>query len=301
MSFTPNSAVTDVKLTPNISSGRPYGAPNVIVIHHWGVDGQSHQNVVNYLCNPNNHGASAHYVVSGGRVTQLASDWDRTWHAGPNGNSRGIGIECRPECTPGDFNTVIDLVKAIRSEHGNLPVMGHRDYMSTACPGRYYSRLGEISAGTGTVNKPPKILSHAAETGYGYITVDGHEDQETWSRLRRVMDQWYPAPWKTVITQLQFFLSDAVDYRQQKDLIGGVIVKDGIEGPKTIKLLQWWMWHQGPNASSNPPTKVWQKFAPGYDIWDFVTGEKHRASNAVFQETLNYSVANAKALGTWKP
>lgn len=122
----PNSAVDWVQQSPNYNPGRPYGAPDKIVIHHWGVTGQSHDGVVSYLCNPNNHGASAHYVVSEKGITQLVSDADRAWHAGPGGNSRGIGIECRPEATTGDINNVKKLVKAIRSEHGNLPVRSPR-------------------------------------------------------------------------------------------------------------------------------------------------------------------------------
>ena len=142
----PNSAVTDVRQSPNYSPGRPAGAPNQIVIHHWGVDGQTHQGVVGYLCSRSNHGASAHYVASAGRVTQLVSDRDRAWHAGPSGNPRGIGIECRPEMSDGDFETVAGLVAAIRSEHGDLPLRGHRDHMSTACPGRWYARLRDLDA-----------------------------------------------------------------------------------------------------------------------------------------------------------
>lgn len=142
----PNFAVTDVRQSPNYSPGRPAGAPNQIVIHHWGVDGQTHQGVVGYLCSRSNHGASAHYVASAGRVTQLVSDRDRAWHAGSSGNPRGIGIECRPEMSDGDFETVAGLVAAIRSEHGDLPLRGHRDHMSTACPGRWYARLRDLDA-----------------------------------------------------------------------------------------------------------------------------------------------------------
>ena len=142
-----NSAVTDTKWSPNFSSGRPAGTPNVIVIHHWGVDGQSHQNVVNFLCTPRgDKSTSAHYVASAGRVTQLVHDYDRAQHAGPSGNPRGIGIECRPEMSAADFETVAQLVAAIRKEWGNLPLKGHQNYMQTACPGRWYPKLGELSA-----------------------------------------------------------------------------------------------------------------------------------------------------------
>lgn len=140
-----NSAVTDTCWSPNYSPGRP-GAPTSITIHHWGVDGQQHQKVVNYLCNPNRpNPTSAHYVASEGRVTQLVHDYDRAWHAGPSGNPRSIGIECRPEMTRGDFETVARLIAAIRSEWGHLPLLGHRQWMATDCPGRWYPRLGDLS------------------------------------------------------------------------------------------------------------------------------------------------------------
>lgn len=140
----PNYAVTDISQSPNYSPGRPYGPPDHIVIHHWGSDGQSHDGVVAYLCRFDGD-SSAHYVASDGRVTQLVSDNDRAWHAGTSGNPTGIGIECRPEMTDGDVETVIGLIAAIRSEWGPLPLVGHCDHMPTTCPGRWYARLGEIS------------------------------------------------------------------------------------------------------------------------------------------------------------
>ena len=48
----------------NYTKGRPYGIKS-ITVHHWGIPGQSHSNVVRYLCRKNGS-TSAHYVVSGG-------------------------------------------------------------------------------------------------------------------------------------------------------------------------------------------------------------------------------------------
>lgn len=139
--------VTEFRQTPNISLGRPDGRANAIVIHHWGSDGQSHDNVVNWLCNPNSY-ASAHFVASSGRITQLAATTDRTWHAGPLGNPRGIGIECRPEMGSGDVATVKRLVAELLNMYPGSAIVGHRDFMPTECPGRWYPNLASLAVST---------------------------------------------------------------------------------------------------------------------------------------------------------
>lgn len=130
--------------SPNYQKGRPAGAPAFIVIHHWGIDGQKHHNVVSYLCRKGGN-SSAHYVASAGIVTCIVDPDDRAWHAGKTGNPRGIGIECRPECSDGDFRTVAELIAKLRKTYGNLPLVGHKDHMNTDCPGRWYNRLQELS------------------------------------------------------------------------------------------------------------------------------------------------------------
>ena len=175
-----NSAVTDTKWSPNYSSGRPAGDPNVIVIHHWGADGQSHQGVVDYLCRADGN-SSAHYVASAGRVTQLVHDYDRAWHAGPEGNPRGIGIECRPEMSAGDIATVKRLIAAIRAEWGPLPIRGHRDYMNTACPGRWYAILDQLGGGAAPAPAPAP-----ASKPSGKLDVDGWLGSATWDKWAAV-------------------------------------------------------------------------------------------------------------------
>lgn len=179
-----NSAVTDAKWSPNYSAGRPAGTPDKIVIHHWGADGQTHQGVVDYLCRP--HGtASAHYVASAGRVTQLVHDYDRAWHAGPKGNPRGIGIECRPEMSDADFETVVGLIRAIRAQWGDLPVTGHKDFMNTACPGRWYGRLKELSdRAHGSTPTPAPTPAPASD---GKIDEDGSWGKDTTTLTQTVL------------------------------------------------------------------------------------------------------------------
>lgn len=136
------------KSSPNF--GYPMGTkgqnkPTQIVIHHWGAAGQNFNNVVNWLCNKNAF-VSAHYVAMGGAVAKLLDHSSAGWHAGNmTVNKTSIGIECRPECTKADFETVAELIADVWKEVGKkLPLKGHRDIVATACPGLWYSRLKEL-------------------------------------------------------------------------------------------------------------------------------------------------------------
>lgn len=168
----PNKAVTDTNWSPNYDAGRPGGDPLGIVIHHWGADGQSHDGVVRYLSQPRGLAStSAHYVVSAGRVTQLVHDYDRAYHTLGN-NMRTIGIECRPEATNGDYETVAGLVAAIREEWGWLPLSPHSQWVATACPGRYTNSIDWISARADELNNgaAPRPSDEARMSG---LAVDG--------------------------------------------------------------------------------------------------------------------------------
>lgn len=139
------------KLTKKNSSNKGYpnrgkggNKPKKIIIHHWGVDGQKLATVVRWLCNPRAQ-VSAHYVVEAGKVVKLMSDTDCAWHAGSETqNKTSIGIECRPECTKADRETVVELIADLYAKHGVLPVVGHKDVAATSCPGRWYKLLGSI-------------------------------------------------------------------------------------------------------------------------------------------------------------
>lgn len=125
--YTPAAQVPQVYLRPRTIES--------ITIHWWGAFGQTHDGVVNFFVNgPGN--TSAHFVCSAGRTTCLVSPEDAAWHAGnPVGNATSIGIECRPEATDDDYREVAELVRWLREQHGDLPLIPHRDWQNTACPG----------------------------------------------------------------------------------------------------------------------------------------------------------------------
>lgn len=129
--------------SPNCYYGRPAGPPAFIVIHHWGKDGQNFDDVVRYLCRPNGD-SSAHYVAEAGKVACIVLPSDRAWHAKSGGNPRGIGIECRPECSAADRETVAELIANLRKTYGYLPLYPHSNFVSTACPGRWLNYLSDL-------------------------------------------------------------------------------------------------------------------------------------------------------------
>lgn len=134
-----------IRQSPNYNIGRAEKPIDYIVIHHWGHEGQSFSGVVCWLCRMNGD-SSAHYVVQGGRVECIVNPNDTAWHAGNwNYNLRTIGIECRPEMTDGDFDTTARLIANLWKMYGKKPIIGHRDIIPTACPGKYYTRFAELT------------------------------------------------------------------------------------------------------------------------------------------------------------
>jgi|SRR5699024_2167316 len=148
------SYTLDTKLTSNQSSRSNFGAsskPTSITIHWWGSPsaGATHNGVVSWLRGraggTSNRNSSAHYVVSGKRVTKLAEESRATWHAGNRrGNGTSIGIEMHPNMTDEDWQTLVELCVDIERRQGSMKYYRHMDWKSTACPGVYANRIAKL-------------------------------------------------------------------------------------------------------------------------------------------------------------
>lgn len=266
--------------SPNYSAGRPFGAPNVIVIHHWGANGQKFDNVVSWLCRPGGT-SSAHYVVEDGRVAQIVGCENRAWHAGKLGNPRGIGVECRPECTAGDFETVAKLIADLRDAYGPLPLARHKDFMNTACPGVWGERLAELSAKAEAYRAHPAgsaVSGRLAVDGYaGRLTVTAWQKAMGWPADGVISSQYhgnkvympnvtsveYSANPRgsALIHAWQIYLNKhgaklaadghagpktwaATQEFLNREVKAGLIV-DGVAGPATVRALQTWLNSRG--------------------------------------------------------
>lgn len=123
---------------------RGQNKPEKIVIHHWGNDESTFMGTLNWLCNPESQ-VSAHFVVEAGRSACLVNWNDAAWHAGDKDvNMSSIGIECHPRCSYADMVEVAKVIAMLWSAYGKLPLIGHKDVVSTACPGRWYGKLDEL-------------------------------------------------------------------------------------------------------------------------------------------------------------
>lgn len=155
------------------------GTPTELDIHHWGIDGQSHDGVVNFFCNTAE--TSAHFVVSAGRIHCLVNLTDVAWHAGDwPANLRSIGIECRPEATDADYATVAWLIAYLRSLYGDLPLYPHKRYALTSCPGRYDLARLDREARNQTPPKEGTTMANARDI-WGYKNPANESD--AWKRL----------------------------------------------------------------------------------------------------------------------
>ena len=132
---------------PAYMAGRSGHDVTGIVVHHYGVMGSTYAGTIRTLCAVT-ASASAHFVIDAGKVAQLVALSDTAYHADnwPI-NLTTIGIECPPECTAEQVDTLVQLIAGLYQVYGRvLPLSGHKDHAPTECPGRYYPMLQDIQA-----------------------------------------------------------------------------------------------------------------------------------------------------------
>ena len=229
--------------------------------------------------------ASAHYQVDvNGRIGQFVHDWDKAWHAG-DANTDSIGIEHANNhvepytISEATLDNGAHLVAALCKYYGlgrpqwHVNVFGHRDYMSTECPGEIYDSQratymaraaywydvmsGKTSSKTSPGEPAPKVPT---------VVVDGWAGEQTVSALQHLLgtpaDGWiddqyehlsdYVPAFTTIrhgtsgspcIRALQSKLGVETDGQLGHDTVTawqrklGVVI-DGIAGSQTVTAIQ---------------------------------------------------------------
>ena len=136
---------TNTKFSPLVS--RP--VTRRIVLHHSASGpGTTWQDIHQWHINNGWAGVGYHYIIhADGSVYRGRPEGMKGAHAYQDdqhdANSDGIGI-----CLAGNFetgiptaaqlNSVVELIRDIWMRHPGIPVIGHKDVMATACPGRNF-------------------------------------------------------------------------------------------------------------------------------------------------------------------
>ena len=152
MAFKYETQYNSPNYTPKNRVQATWGRPRTIeaiAIHWWGDPntGPTYEGVISVLCNPNRR-ASAHFVATGtGRRVACLVDLNNASWATNSANPYTISIECDPRARDEDYDVVAELIAKIRSVYGNIPLVPHRQFIATACPGNYdLNRLNAIAA-----------------------------------------------------------------------------------------------------------------------------------------------------------
>lgn len=188
VSFSPDDRVTIVKNGEEITEVLDESV-DTIVIHHWGNDGQSFEQVCSFLQSSPN--SSAHFVVEAGRCAQLVDIKNVAWHSGNwDANLRSIGIECRPEMSPEDFETVAQVIADLEVYYNrSFYINGHLDYYNTECPGRWYSRLEDL------IRRVNDIKAGKVDRGIENVPAPLDKDKvselrESWAKLKDAVTEF---------------------------------------------------------------------------------------------------------------
>lgn len=168
----------------------PRKATKRIVLHHSASGpATTWQDIHQWHLNNGWAGIGYHYVIHAdggiyrGRPEGMAGAHayqDRDHEA----NSDGIGI-----CIVGNFETsaptaaqmtsVVDLIRDIWTRHPGIPVIGHRDVMPTACPGKNFPWAGLKKRLEGSPVAEPwkeKIIADAMQAG---LITEKHNPDDT--------------------------------------------------------------------------------------------------------------------------
>lgn len=247
-----------------------------ITIHWWGDPAQNPQfmGVVNYLCRPNGT-SSAHVVAEAGRVAWIVNGYDAAWHAGNAvGNATTIGIECNPRASDGDYQTIGELVRDIRKIYGDIPLVPHRSWQNTQCPGNYdLARIDAIARGgsVAPAPKPQPAPAPAPKPASGSTTIQRGADEIHWvvssgDSLSRICNYYYGESSAATINKVAAYNGianpSALSVGQKVwipgPLVWSITAPDSVASVCNYYGISWqWLAARNPNQVSGPNTELY--------------------------------------------
>ena len=135
--------ITETNLTFN-GTPKKRSSTRRIILHHSASGDVSAATIHQWHLNKTWMGIGYQFVIrADGAVERGRAEWSIGSHSGPGANGDSIGI-----CLAGNFetgrpteaqlNSLAELIKYLHNKYGNLAVIGHKDVMATACPGKNF-------------------------------------------------------------------------------------------------------------------------------------------------------------------
>ncbi len=133
-----------------VETGFKFGALTIrkstkrVIIHHTASADVPASTIHQWHLNQGWSGIGYHFVVrANGTIERGRPELAIGAHAGSAGNGDSIGIVLTGNFETGkptaaQMDSLASLIKDLRSRYGNLAVIGHKDVMATACPGRNF-------------------------------------------------------------------------------------------------------------------------------------------------------------------
>lgn len=185
-----------IKTNLKFSSLMPRQLTKRAIIHHSASGDVSAETIHGWHKNQSWAGIGYHFVLrNNGTIERGRPEHTIGSHSGPNGNIDSIGIVLtgnfeinRP--TNAQLNSLVWLLKEyLFPKYGQLKVIGHKDVMATACPGRNFpwaelnKRLGEEEVIYKTYDDVPdwgkpivkKLMDRGTILGEGKDIINLHE------------------------------------------------------------------------------------------------------------------------------
>jgi len=171
-----------------LETGFKFGALTIrkstkrVIIHHTASADVPASTIHQWHLNQGWSGIGYHFVIrANGLIERGRPELAIGAHAGSAGNGDSIGIVLTGNFETGkptaaQMESLASLIKDLRGRYGNLAVIGHKDVMATACPGRNFpwaelrKRLEEAEMWKG------KIIDDALAAG---LITERHKPDET--------------------------------------------------------------------------------------------------------------------------
>lgn len=155
-----------------------------IIIHHSDSDQGDAKTIHGWHLNRGWAGIGYHFVIrKDGVIERGRPEYAIGAHSGPKGNGDSIGI-----CLIGRFEqyapnesqiaALVELIRDLEARYGDLKIIGHRDVMPTACPGRLFPWAELNKRLEGKIVEDWKLEIMKEAEGKKLVTLGDHKPDE---------------------------------------------------------------------------------------------------------------------------